>query len=430
MSMRRPRLAERGPRRTGGFASRPLTKNTAISAGVTVLAAVVLSFALSAPAYSIGLAGPSSTPTPTPTAGAGDGAGAGATPSDSGTPTSSTTPRPHPHKHPRPHPHKHPRPHPKRKPWPITLVLRTVPALPGIVLSVGGTDYTAGPQGTVTVTMEHDDVGHTLKLLTGAVSIRGRRYVFYRWTGQRDPAEAYQTTVTNLPWRADHTITVSFATECRVVPSYTDQNGARLDPASLTSVTLRSQTGQSYSLSPRSAGYLPCSAPLLDPAGPASEPIVYRLAALRTQGTNIANSGQQAFSPLTDPRPDFIGYYYDLSVTGQDAFFGVRAGGHAAVVIEPDGTSVRAAFSASGVATFRHLPRGTYTVSITGGIGMAKTVRVSRDLTASLQVIDGIDLSAGAVCGLVFVLAPFLPAILRSRRRRRRRPTEAEESSS
>jgi len=409
-----------------------------------VLASAVLSLALGGTAYSLGSAGFSPTTGPTPSAtrtatASSTGtatASASATPSHSGTPRPTKTPRPHPHKtvrphphkHPRPHPHKHPRPHPKRKPWPISLVLRTVPELPGIELSLDGTDYTTGPQGTVTVTMEHDRSGHTLKLLTSAVSVRGHRYSFYRWTGQRDPAEAYQTTVTDLPWRADHTITVSFATECRVAPSFTDQNGARLDPASFSSVTLRSQTGQNYRLSPLGASYLPCSAPLLDPSGPSSDPIVYRLTTLTTQDTNVANDGQQAFSPVTDPHPVLIGYYYDLSVTAEDAFFGAKAG-RDAVLTGPDGTSTRAAFSASGVATFTHLPRGTYSVAVHGGIGLTKTVRVSRDLTASMQVIDGTDLGAGAACGLVFVLAPFLPAILR-RRRGRRRPTEREEPTS
>lgn len=411
-----------------------------------VLASVVLALTLSGTAYSLGSAGPASTPSPTTTAAATSTstststgtatATAVATPSRSGKPSPTKTPRPHPHKHvrphphkhPRPHPHKHPRPHPKRKPWPVDLVLRTVPALPGIALSLDGTDYRTGPQGTVTVTMEHDRTGHTLKLLTSTVSVRGHRYSFYRWTGQRDPAEAYQTTVTDLPWRADRTITVSFATECRVTPSFTDQNGARLDPASFSAVALRSQTGQTYDLSPLGASYLPCSAPLLDPAGPASDPIVYRLTDLTTQNTNVANDGQQAFAPVTDAHPVFTGYYYDLAVTAQDAFFGAKAG-RDAVLTEPDGTRTRAAFSASGVADFVHLPRGTYSVAVGGGIGLAKTVRVSRDLTTSLQLIDDTDLAAGTACGLLFVLVPFLPSILRRRRRRRRPAAPAELSS-
>lgn len=408
-------------------------KSRAVSA---VLASALISLALGGTAYSIGTAEPATTPSPSTTATA--PASASTAPSRTHTPSPSKTPRPHPHKsvrphphkHPRPHPHKHPRPHPKRKPWPISLVLRTVPALPGIELSLDGTDYTTGPQGTATVTMEHDRTGHTLKLLTSAVSVRGRRYSFFRWTGQRDPAEAYQTTVTGLPWRADHTITVSFATECRVTPSFTDQNGARLDPASFSAVDLRSETGQTYKLSPLGASYLPCSAPLLDPSGPASDPIVYRLNTLTTQDTNVANDGQQAFSPVTDPHPVFIGYYYDLSVSAQDAFFGTKAG-RDAVITGPNGTKDRAAFSASGVATFTHLPRGTYSVAVGGGIGVAKTVRVSRNLTASMQVIDGTDLGAGAACGILFVLVPFVPSILRGRRRRQgRRLAGPEESSS
>ena len=343
-----------------------------------------------------------------------------------GTPTPSPTRphphktvRPHPHKHLRPHPHKHPRPHPKRKPWPVTLVLRTVPPLPGVVFSLDGRTYTTGPQGTVGVTMEHNLTMHTLAVVSTDVDIRTRRYTFYRWTGQRLPDEAYTPTVTALPWRADHTIDASFATECRVTPSYTDQDGQAIAPASLSSARVQSQTGQDYPLPLTGAAWLPCTAPTLTPVGPQSQPITYRLKALVTEGANIANDGQEAFAPIKDAHPILTGYYFNLGVRIRDAFLGGSAGRSVTLTL-PDGRTAAARLNAAGQASFEHLPRASYSItSGGGGVAMAKTVRLSRDSSVALQMISDDDLGLGALCLLLFLLVPFAPAAVRAVLRRR-----------
>ncbi|MBC3840380.1 hypothetical protein GXW82_09580 [Streptacidiphilus sp. 4-A2] len=385
--------------------------------------------------------GPGKRPTPSPGGSAPAAPTGTPTPSPTTSPTSSPTPRPspsptrphphkssrphphkhprpHPHKHPRPHPHKHPRPHPKRKPWPVTLVLRTVPPLPGVEFSLDGTRYTVGPQGTVSVTMEHDRTPHTLAVLSTNVDLGSHHYAFYRWTGQPWPDEAYQPTVTALPWRADHTIEVSFAAECKVTPSFTDQNGRAIAPASLSSVQVQSQTGQDYRLPLSGAAWLPCTAPTLTPSGPQSRPVSYRLKELVSEGANIANDGQESFTPVKDAHPILTGYYFNLAVQVQDAFLGGSAGRSVTLTL-PDGRTAAARLDAAGQASFEHLPRASYSVSSTGGgVAMAKTIRLSRDGTVALRMISDDDLGLGLLCLLLFLLAPFTPAAVRAVRRR------------
>ncbi|QMU77343.1 hypothetical protein GXW83_18200 [Streptacidiphilus sp. PB12-B1b] len=294
-----------------------------------------------------------------------------------------------------------------------------MPPLPGVVFGLDGTTYTTGPQGTVSVTMEHDRTAHTLAVVSTSVDIGTHRYAFYRWTGQRRPDEAYRPAVTALPWRTDHTIDASFAAECRVAFSYADQNGRAIASASLSSAQVQSQTGQDYTLPLTGATWLPCTAPTLMPVGPRSQPITYRLKALVTEGANIANDGQEAFTPLRDAHPILTGYYFDLRVQVQDAFLGGPAG-RSVMLRLPDGRMAAARLDAAGRASFGHLPRASYSVTSTGGgVAMAKTIRLSQESTVAVRMISDDDLGLGALCLLLFLLAPFMPAAVRAVRRRR-----------
>jgi hypothetical protein len=322
-----------------------------------------------------------------------------------------------------------PRPHPKRKPWPVSVVLRTTPALAAVRFSVDGAIYATGADGTVTVTRAHDFTPHTLALLTPAFSAAGHRYAFARWSGQRDPDQTYRTVVTGLPWRAGYAITAAFTEQCPVKASFTDQHGAPIDPASLTSATLRSDTGELSPLPVRGAAWLACTTAVYSGGTLSIRPLTYRLQSLLTAGTNVVDAGRQSFKPASEPAPVFAGYYYDLSVTAHDALF--RGGsGSAALVTGSDGVQHRLAFPASHLAVFQHLPRGDYTVDITGGgLGLSKTLRLSRETNIDLDVVTGGDMGAGAAGGAAFALS--FPLLARhrydwSRRVRRRREVAPE----
>jgi len=344
-------------------------------------------------------------------------------------PTTTPTPKPtatkttRPVRITRPHPHKAPaqpkRAHPKRKQWPVNVVLRTVPALSGVRFSVDGGIYTTGADGTVVVTKEHDFTPHTLALLTPQITIADHRYSFARWSGQRDPNQAYRTLVTGLPWRADYAITAAFTQQCPVAPAFTDQHGVGIDSADLTSATLKSDTGQLTALPVSGTTWLTCTVALYSGGTLTTRPVVYRLQSLMTSGTNIVDAGRQSFDPAANATPVFVGYFYDLTVTAHDALFGGNSGDTAAVT-GPDNVRHLLALAPSRTAVFRHLPRGAYTVTVSGGgIGLSKTLRLSRDTSADLDVVSAGDMGAGVSGGALFALT--LPLLARHRRARLRR---------
>ncbi len=307
------------------------------------------------------------------------------------------------------------RPHPKRKPWPISVLLRTSPALPGIGFSIDGQTFTSGSDGTVTATLQHDFKQHTLTLLTPAATASGREYAFYRWEGQRDPNQAYRTVVTGLPWRAPYAITAAFDEKCPVTPAFTDQHGTALDVSTLDSATVRSDTGQISTLPVRGTTWLTCSVPVYAGGSLTSHPLTYRLQSLMTGGTNIVDAGKQSFTPQTDPRPTFVGLYFNLAVTAHDAFFGGTAG-RSVVLTGPDHRQHVVVFAAGHTAAFTHLPRGDYSVTVTGGSGLApvQPIRLSRDSSTDVAVVTGADLGSTAAGGTV--LAITLPFAARHRR--------------
>lgn len=354
-------------------------------------------------------------------------------PSDSPTPTprpSSVPPAPPPPHHSptpqRPHPHRTPgsrapkRPHPKRKASPVSVLLRTVPALPGVRFSVDGRIFTADADGTVTVTLPHDFTQHTLALLTPTLTTADRRYAFSRWEGQRDPEQAYRTVVTGLPWRAPYAITAAFAEQCPVTPDFVDQQGTGLDVSSLASASVRSDAGQISTLPVRGTSWLTCALPVYVGGSLVDRPLGYRLQSLIAGGTDIVDAGRQSFTPATDPRPTFVGLYFDLTVTAHDALFGGDVG-RRAVLTGPDRRPYAIEFSAGHTATFAHLPRGDYSLTVTGGSGitLAKPIRLSRDTASDVTVISGADLGAATATGGVLALT--LPLVARHRRQWLRR---------
>ncbi|HEU5356642.1 MAG TPA: hypothetical protein VFU65_19385 [Actinocrinis sp.] len=293
-----------------------------------------------------------------------------------------------------------------------------MPALPSVRFSVDGRIFTAGADGTVAVSLEHDFTQHTLALLTPTFTTAAHRYTFYRWEGQRDPNQAYRTVVTGLPWRAPYAITASFAEQCPVTPTFTDQHGVPLDVSALDSATVRSDTGQISALPVRGTSWLTCAVPVYAGGALVTRPLGYRLQSLMTGGTNVVDAGKQSFHPAGNPRPAFVGLFFNLTVSAHDALFGGPAGNEA-VLTGPDHRRHTAAFPASQhAATFSHLPRGDYSLTVSGasGVALSKPIRLSRDAAADVAVMTGADLGSTAACGSI--LAVSLPLVARHRRRR------------
>lgn len=301
-------------------------------------------------------------------------------------------------------------------PWPVTVMIRTVPALPGVRFVVDGAALTTGRDGTAAHSGQHDFGQHTLRLANSTVVRHDRQYRFTRWAGQRDPNQAFRATVHGLPMRADYTITAAFSVWCPVAPHFTGQHGRALDPARIAAITVRSDTGQAASLRPSGTTWLQCARPVARDRTLRSQDVQYSVQRVMVSGTNVVHAGIERFWPDRNRAPMITGYFHDLTITAHDALFGGGTGQEALVTL-PDHMVVAAPLGPGHAATLSNLPQGSYQVRVKAGgaIVSAQTVRLSRDVTVNLTVVSRADLAA--LGGGLFVAVAGLPLLSGSRRR-------------
>jgi hypothetical protein len=303
------------------------------------------------------------------------------------------------------HPHKVPgqsRPHPHRKPWPIALVVKTVPALAGVSFTFDGHVLVTGSNGQATYTAEHDFAKHKLSVVDVSVSLPAHRYKFSRWGGQRDPNQAFRRTVTGLPLRANYAVTAAFTLQQPLQPRLVQQDGSPVDPAEVSTITVKSKAGQIVTLSSSAPTWLDVSLPAYRHGTLSAAGVRYSLQSVIVRGSNVVDAGRQVFTPASNPT--FVTQFHDLTVTGHDALFSSPRGS-AAVVTFPDGGKLSAPFDARHKAVFNNLPRGNYRVDIKAGTAIVASDQftLSRDKTADLAVISLLDMSL--LGGLCLVLA-------------------------
>lgn len=307
--------------------------------------------------------------------------------------------------------------HARTQPWPVTISVRTVPALAGVQFSFDGMPIITGADGTTSFTEHHNFFLHTLTLLNTKPNRGDRRYSFARWAGQRDPDQAFQPTVRGLPMRANYTVTASFGARCPVTPRFTYQQGHRLDPGRISTVTVRSSTGRVATLRPAGRTWLQCQLPLYRGSTLVSHPVRYAIQSVMVSGANVVHAGVRQFNPGSNPKPTIVGYFHDLTIRAHDALYGRATGAEALVTLQ--GGSVRQVpLRAGHTVTLIALPQGSYKVAVKsgGGIISAQSIRLSRNEVVDLTVVTPVDL---ATVGAAVVVVLFgLPLLAGSRRRR------------
>jgi len=301
--------------------------------------------------------------------------------------------------------------------FPVTITVRTVPALAGVRFTFDGKVMTTGGGGEASRTEQHNFSRHTLRLVDIRISKGDRQYRFVRWAGQRDPNQAFRPTVRGLPMRANYTVTAAFAVRCPVSPRLFYQHGGSINPKQISLVTIRSDTGLAAKLNPAGSTWLTCQTPIYRGSTIISHALKYSVQSVETSGTNVVHAGHDQFWPLNNASPAIVGYFYDLRITAHDALFG-HLTGREAIVTLPNGLVRRAPFGADHTAILPNLPQGYYQVKVKAGASIvsAQSIRLSRDETVNLTAVSAVDLAA--IGGTLAVAVAGLPLLSRARRRR------------
>ncbi len=393
-----------------------------VSLSTVSLSTVSLSTVLAQPSLAISVLptlAPTSTPVPNPAA----------KPTPTGKPTPRPTPRPEPT--PAPRPPAPARPHPHRSPWPVTITVRTVPPLPGLALAFDGMPLATNAAGEASVTEQHNFGLHTLALVRRKIAAGDRRYRFSRWTGERDPAQAFRPALSGLSMRRNYTIAVGFTVLCPVTPRFVTQGGVAVSSSRVETVALRSSTGTHVALSPHGTTWLACVRPVDSGSVLLDRTVTYAVQSVMISGANVAKTGQQRLYPGRTAHPDLVTYFYNLTITAHDAMFGNRTGAVARVTL-PDHSVRQVPLGPLHSVTLDNLPQGYYRVSLAAGHAIVSTqgFSLSRTATVNLTVVSMADLALiGGAGVLAFLCLPLLSRERRSRLRHALRYRSKEMSS-
>ena len=308
------------------------------------------------------------------------------------------------------------RSHAHRAPWKVTVTVQTAPALPHVRFSFDGTQIVTDARGRAEYTGSHDFDQHSLTLVDAAIDTGNRRYRFARWSGQRDPDQAFRPSVEGLPLRADYTVTAAFFARYPVTASFTDQRGTPVAAGRISSVTVKSDTGSTVEVPPGRTVWLDGLLPVFRKSVLTTRTISYSLQSVLVDGTNTVDAGKQRFTPAASATTRFVTQFHDLTITAHDAMLS-GATGSAAEVTLPDGTVRTVPFGRDGTATLRGLPRGHYAVDVRAdGLTARQEVLLSKDREVDVQVIGDQDLVGAA--GLLLAVAVGLVFAGRSAARR------------
>lgn len=289
--------------------------------------------------------------------------------------------------------------------------------MPGVALTFDGTPLSTNAAGEASVTEQHNFGLHTLALVHRTLAAGDRRYQFSRWTGERDPAEAFSPALSGLSMRRSYTLTAGFTVMCPVTPRFVTQGRAAVSSSRVAQVALRSSTGMQVALSPRGTTWLACQQAADRDNVLRGLVVTYTVQSIMVSGTNVAKTGQQRLWPGGAAHPVLVAYFHNLTITAHDAIFGSPAGDVALVTL-PDHSVRQVPLGPLHIATLDDLPQGYYRVRIHAGraIVSADAFRLLRTTTINLTVVSTADLAL--IGGGAIVLA-FLGLPLLSRERRK-----------
>lgn len=314
----------------------------------------------------------------------------------------------------------------RRPPWVVTLTVQTVPALPGVRVQLDDATATTDAQGRAAFTQPHNFAGHTLRLVDPELGSESSRVRFVRWSGQRDPNQAFRPTVTGLPMRTDHTVTAAFATQYPVTIDVVDDQGEAIAPERLGAVTLRDSGGRERRVKAHAPTWLDGRRPVFRSGRFSDLPVTHSVESIAVDGTEAVAAGTQRIDPAASSRARLTVPLYRLDMVTRSGLFD-RHEGRGVVVTHPDGSRTRVGFGPGHEVELTGLPRGTYRVAVDGaqGITAPETVQLSKDKSLTLTVIGRLDLLV--IAGSALVVAGGVLAMGRALLRRRRRRAPAPE---
>jgi hypothetical protein len=282
------------------------------------------------------------------------------------------------------------------QPASAAVTVKTVPTVPNMRFKLGDRVMRADSRGRLRLEQDIEVLRRNLKVLKT----------------KRGP-DSYAAFARYYP-AGDATLNATLAFYYRVKPHFINLQGRSVDPAEVSSVSIKGIHGATYKFRGTEAQWVQGNRVVTatkfgrqrgESTGPEFrvKELEYSFTSAIVEGSNVVNAGQQRFLPTrsSDIRVRLL--LYSARFKTRDSFFGFPIGS-AITLIHPSGRSERYELQKGGQVTLRSLPRGDYEVSVVGpGFSFTRPVSLSRNQEVDLEVLSYLDV------GLVmFVLAAFV----------------------
>jgi hypothetical protein len=282
---------------------------------------------------------------------------------------------------------------------PTEYVIQTVPPLPNVQFKLGDQVFASGQDGYARVQVNRGG-NYTLQVLPDTTNDPDIRVEFNRWFD-----EVY------LPYRTvqvpqANPIQIGFQVSYKVGQTFIDLQNKPVDVSRITTITLKSSQGTTYTFSDGQQRWLPASLVTRRATGLEIVPIQYGVISVVVDGSNVVSSEQQRFYTHPGDIWPIQLLLFSARFTARDAFLGSSVG--TGILLDyPDGTQQNHfKFGADHSVTINSLARGIYHVQITGVTGFSPStpVALSQDQDMSISVLTRLDIFLGVSLGSLFAL--------------------------
>lgn len=275
---------------------------------------------------------------------------------------------------------------------PLTLTLRTLPALQGADFTVDGQQYQTGADGTAAARIA--SIGDHQLAVDPPPDTDTARYRLARWL---DGETAADRTIRVFD---DASAVATFTTAFLVPIAFEDGSGQALDPRRLRNVSAVGPGGAQVGLVPSTrSAWLTLPAPSYAALRGQDRPSRFALATAEFDGISVANRGDSPFVPAPGRTWTIRLRVFSVTVHVRRPLIGRPE--DRLVVRSSTGVEHTARTGAGGDAVFDDLPRGLYDVQVRDGrVGPGARIQVTRNQAVDVTVYSLPELGIGLLAAL------------------------------
>jgi hypothetical protein len=304
-----------------------------------------------------------------------------------------------------------------------TLEIVTVPPLPSARYSLDGQVLTPDEKGVVKLVLPRSQDKHRLELTTPRIEGAPGTIDFVRWFGQSENDQGFTPVLTDLVMNHNRRLQAAFQSSRVVRYDFVDQAHKRVEPARITALTLRSDSGQTQTLRGVQEVRLTGFRPVQEGATAVAKDVTYYVQSVEMDGANVVNAGEQRLVPNRAATATFVVLLRSVRFQVRDLLFGGPMGAQVHLTY-PDGHAAALTTAEDGDVAVADLARGRYRIGVAAaGYTSDQEIVLSRSQYVELRVLSYVDM---AVIGGVLLLAAAALVLLGRRRLRIHRAQQAE----